>query len=63
MTPPYIPRNVVSLIGKLIDAKEDYRKRWESTLPYHNSLQEAEANVRKIENQLEEALEEILAKR
>ncbi len=58
-TPPYTARNVMGLIGKLIEAKIDLYRMYERNGSFA-SMNAAENEVTKAENQLTEALEEVL---
>ncbi len=60
MKPPYTPRNVVGLIGKLIEAHDIVRKEEEDPHSFFDSRREVEEKLIKVENQLEEALKEVL---
>jgi hypothetical protein len=60
--PPYTARNVVGLIGELMVAKHAYNTLCNDPHSFFDSRQEACEDLIKAENQLVEALEEVLKK-
>lgn len=59
-TPAITPRNIVDLIGTLIERKLRYEQMCEDRLSFHDSRQDAFDNVIEAENKLCAALEEVL---